>query len=492
MEEKEFKLVRARLMLPMSDRLGRDKRIEDGFVLIQGSKIIDVGKYEPGIGEKISAEYGSNLHVIGMKKTDGLCEKDIPCINGVILPCFVKAHGHDHESPIIGVAKDEPLTSWLDHAVNLFSGFMDEKREDLEKKFGTSPNFVTYIKARLDDTSYGITSSMNHHCNFNKYRVQEIVEANTLAGTKMIVAVGGQDRNYDPRILDTPECSVKRLDEYVEKFGSTERISIIPGPDQVFSNGPEQLKALKSWARDKGSLIHIHSSEEPGTTKWFTEKYGMTPVEYLKDIDFIDSDTVLAHQVNNTPNDLEIIKESGAIVVHNPLANTILGSGMPPVVKMLEMGIPVVISTDGSGSADNQNILAAARCASQYQKANLKDASLLPAQKLLEMITVDPANMLRLNTGSLEKDKDADVIVIDLTKPNMTPTRVDNVVENLIWSSNGSETRYVIANGKILMDDFKFCALDAEKIKHDVFELSRMFAEYKEVAEEIRGTGVHK
>ena len=225
MEEKEFKLVRARLMLPMSDRLGRDKRIEDGFVLIQGSKIIDAGKYEPGIGKKISAEYGSNLHVIGMKKTDGLCEKDIPCINGVILPCFVKAHGHDHESPIIGVAKDEPLTSWLDHAVNLFSGFMDEKREDLEKKFGTSPNFVTYIKARLDDTSYGITSSMNHHCNFNKYRVQEIVEANTLAGTKMIVAVGGQDRNYDPRILDTPECSVKRLDEYVEKFEPIERIS---------------------------------------------------------------------------------------------------------------------------------------------------------------------------------------------------------------------------------------------------------------------------
>jgi 5-methylthioadenosine/S-adenosylhomocysteine deaminase len=156
------------------------------------------------------------------------------------------------------------------------------------------------------------------------------------------------------------------------------------------------------------------------------------------------------------------------------------------------MGIPVVISTDGSGSADNQNILGAARCASQYQKALLKDASVLPAQKVLEMITIDPANMLRMNAGSLEKGKDADVILIDLSSPNLTPTRIDNVVENLIWSSNGSEVRYVIANGKVLMDDYRITVLDAKKIKQDVFNLSQQFMDYQANAQEITGTGVHQ
>ena len=87
---------------------------------------------------------------------------------------------------------------------------------------------------------------------------------------------------------------------------------------------------------------------------------------------------MLAHQVNCGPRDVEILARTGTQIVHNPLANTILGSGMPPVIEMLAAGVPVAISTDGSGSADNQNILAAARLAAQYQKALHQDATLLP------------------------------------------------------------------------------------------------------------------
>jgi len=82
-----------------------------------------------------------------------------------------------------------------------------------------------------------------------------------------------------------------------------------------------------------------------------------------------------------------------------PPPAAILGSGMPDIVRMLALGIPVAISTDGSGSADNQNILAAARLAAQYQKALHCDASLLPAQKLLEAITVVPAQVVRESAG---------------------------------------------------------------------------------------------
>jgi 5-methylthioadenosine/S-adenosylhomocysteine deaminase len=492
MKDRRYKLIRSRFLLPISDRLGRSRRIRDGYVLTDGAVIKDAGEYSEEIGRKMIGDYGSELMVIGAEKEGGYETSDIPCLAGVVMPGFVKAHGHDHESPIIGIAKDEPLTEWLDHAVNLFTGFMNEERQSLEERFGKSPNYITYIKARLDDIYYGITSSMVHHCNHNKYRVAEIVQANLDAGTKMIVAVGAQDRNYDARILDRPGESVKRLDEYLASFGKAERTWIIPGPDQDFSNGPEQLKGLKQWARDHGTLIHIHSSEEPNTTRWFREQYGQTPVEYFQSIGFLDEDTIMAHQVNNTDHDLEILRDTGTKIVHNPLANTIIGSGMPPIIRMMDMGIPVVIATDGSGSADNQNILIAAKSAAQYQKALHQNARLLPSQKLLEMITIEPASFLRFNTGSIEPGMDADIIFIDLTVPNMTPTRLDNLMENLIWASNGNEVRHVIANGKILMYDRTFTTIDEEKIKREVQELSELFITYREKAAEIIGTGAHR
>jgi 5-methylthioadenosine/S-adenosylhomocysteine deaminase len=218
----------------------------------------------------------------------------------------------------------------------------------------------------------------------------------------------------------------------------------------------------------------------------------MTPIEYANSIGFLDTETILAHQVNNTEKDLAIIKETGAKVVHNPLANTILGSGMPPLKKMTEIGIPYVISTDGSGSADNQDILLAAKSAAQYQKALHQDASFLTSDVLLQKITVEPAEFLRLNTGSLESGKDADMVLIDLTRPNLIPSRLDNVVENLIWASDGSEVKTVVANGKVLKLDYRFTLLDFETIIKEVQLLSEMLIDYVTTARKITGTGAHK
>jgi 5-methylthioadenosine/S-adenosylhomocysteine deaminase len=493
MNSKKHILVRSKFMIPMSRKLGLSKRIQDGYVLTEDEKITEAGAYTKEKGAQIIKDYGNDLFIVGSEKQSDFMDNDIVCNETCLLPGFIKAHGHDHESPLIGIAKDRPLTAWLDGAVNLFTGFLDEKREELTNRFGKSPNLVTYLKARVDDIYYGITSSLVHHCNFNKYRAAEIVKANTQANTKMIIAVGSQDRHYDDRILDIPhQLAVDRLDDYQKKFADIERTWIIPGPDQFFSNGPELLKALKRWSRDNGTLIHIHSSEEPKTTAWFKETYGMTPIEYANSIGFLDTETLLAHQVNNTDKDLSIIKETGAKVVHNPLANTILGSGMPPLKKMTEMGIPYVISTDGSGSADNQDILLAAKSAAQYQKALHQDASFLTSDVLLRKITVEPAEFLRLNTGSLESGKDADMVLIDLTRPNLIPSRLDNVIENLIWASDGSEVRTVIANGKVLKLDYRFTLLDYETIVKEVQLLSEMLAEYMITAKKITGTGAHK
>ena len=471
----------------------RGRRIRDGYVLAAGETIKEVGPYRPETGSRLLRELGSEPRILG-----GPGEGDpIPRLPGVLLPAFVKAHGHDHEQPIIGVAKDEPLTSWLDHAVNPFTGFINGQKERLTDELGCSPQLATYRMARLCDIHYGITASMVHHCNYNKHHVEEVARANEAAGTTMIVAIGGQDRNYVRELLDRPEDALGRLERALAIEG-LERTSFCPGPDQLFSNSRQVLIPLKAWAREYDTLFHTHSSEEPKTTRWFIEEIepGMTPVEFAESIGILDEHTVLAHQVNCGPRDVAILARTGAKVVHNPLANTILGSGMPPLMEMLAAGIPVAISTDGSGSADNQNILAAARLAAQYQKAHHQDATLLPAGQLLEMITVVPARMLRLNQGELAPGRQADWIVIDLRRPNLVPTRIDNVMENLIWAADGSEVDTVVARGRVLKEQGRILPFrdgsTPKEIMAAVQTLSERFLEYRAAAPEMSGTGAHK
>jgi 5-methylthioadenosine/S-adenosylhomocysteine deaminase len=485
-------LCRAAFLLPLAAP-DRGQRIQDGYVLAEGETIREVGRYTPEVGARLRASHGGALRVLG----DPAPGADAPCLPGVLMPAFVKAHGHDHEQPIIGIAKDQPLTAWLDHAVNPFTGFLNRHSAELSEALGASPHLVTYRMARLCDIHYGITSCMVHHCNFNKHHLAEIASANEAAGTTMIVAVGGQDRHYVKEALDRPRDAVERLDRALSISGLT-RTSFCPGPDQFFSNSREMLVPLKAWAREHGTLFHIHSAEEPRTTRWFSEvvEPGLSEVEFAESIGILDSSTVLAHQVNCGPRDVGILARTGTRVVHNPLANTILGSGMPPVIEMLKAGVPVAISTDGSGSADNQNILAAARLAAQYQKALHRDATLLKSQQLLEMITSVPAGILRQNQGELAAGRQADWIVLALDRPNLVPTRLDNLMENVIWAADGSEVDTVVARGRVLKQGGRVRPfLDGttpEQVLAATQKLSELFAEYRRTAPELRGTGAHQ
>jgi 5-methylthioadenosine/S-adenosylhomocysteine deaminase len=491
MQNQKYTLCRAKFLLPLAAP-DRSQRIQDGYILTEGELIKEVGQYTNEIGERIKSAYGSQLHVVGAAG-----KEDIPCLERVLMPAFVKAHGHDHEQPLIGIAKDEPLTAWLDHAVNPFTSFILQKHDRLCKELGDSPQAVTYRMARICDIHYGITTCMVHHCNFNKYRLKEIAAANEAAGTTMIVAIGGQDRHYVKEVLDKPEAAVERLNEALTISGLS-RTTFCPGPDQVFSNSRKMLIPLKAWAREHKTLFHIHSAEEPKTTEWFIREIepGLTEVEFLESIGVLDSQTVIAHQVNCGPRDVEILARTLTKIVHNPLANTILGSGMPPVLEMLRAGVPVAISTDGSGSADNQNIIAAARLASQYQKAKFQDATLLKSQQLLEMITSVPAGILGKNQGELAIGRQADWILLDLTRPNMIPTRLDNLMENIIWAADGSEIDMVVARGRVLKENGHVLPFSdgttAEEIMAAVQKLSELFAEHKKTAPELKGTGAHR
>jgi len=489
-------ICRARFMLPLAGP-DRAQRIQDGYVLASNERLLEVGPYTPETGSRLLRTWGDHLQVLHTRR-EVPSSDPIPMQDMVLLPALVKAHGHDHEQPLIGLARDEALTDWLDHAVNPFTGFMNAHRAELSDLLGCSPQLAVYRMARVCDIHYGITASMVHHCNWNKHHLAEIAEANEAAGTRMIVAVGSQDRHYAADLLDRPGEALARLDRALEIQAGCTRTRFVPGPDQCFSNSRASLIPQKEWARRHGTLLHIHSAEEPRTTRWFTQEVepGLTPVEYFHEIGILDSSTVLAHQVNCGPSDIELLAAAGTTVVHNPLANTILGSGMPPLMDLLRAGVPVAISTDGSGSADNQNLFAAARLAAQYQKAFHQDATLLPSQQLLEMITVIPNRILGFDQGELAPGRQADWILLDLARPNLVPTRLDNLTENLLWAADGSEVDTVVASGRLLKLDGQILPFQdgsrAEDIMARVQALSEAFAAHRTTTPELKGTGAHR
>ena len=493
MAEERLLACRAKFMLALAEP-DRSLRIQDGYVLTRGAVILEAGPYSAEVGHRLRTTWGSQLEVLHTCR-EIPSQDPIPMQNMLLLPAFVKAHGHDHEQPLIGIAKDQPLTQWLDHAVNPFTGFLNARRAELTAELGCTPQLATYRMARVCDIHYGITAALVHHCNWNKFHLEDIAQANEGAGTTLIVAVGGQDRFYAPELLDRPGDALKRLEKALAIQAGCGKTTFAPGPDQCFSNSRQALVPQKAWAREHGTLFHIHSSEEPETTRWFTRDIepGLTPVEYFHQIGILDAGTVLAHQVNCGPRDVELLAASGAAVVHNPLANTILGSGMPPLMDLIRAGVPVAIATDGSGSADNQNILAAARLAAQYQKALHQDATLLPSQQLLEMITVAPSRILRMDRGELSAGRQADFVLLDLARPNLVPTRLDNLTENLIWAADGSEISTVVAGGRLVKHDgvvlpFKD-GTRPEDVMAQVQALAEGFVQYQRSAPEVSGTG---
>jgi len=129
MSEQRLLICRARFVLPLAAP-DRTLRIHDGYVLAQGEHILEAGPYRPETGRRLLAAWGDRLEILHTRReipsADPIAMQDM-----LLIPAFVKAHGHDHEQPLIGIAKDEPLTDWLDHAVNPFTGYLNSHRDEL-------------------------------------------------------------------------------------------------------------------------------------------------------------------------------------------------------------------------------------------------------------------------------------------------------------------------------------------------------------------------
>ena len=170
------------------------------------------------------------------------------------------------------------------------------------------------------------------------------------------------------------------------------------------------------------------------------------------------------HCVHINKPEIKLLAENNVCIVHNPESNMKLASGIAPVPEMITEGITVGLGTDGCASNNNLDLFGEMDMAAKLHKVYNLDPTIMNAQTLVQMATIDGAKVLGLEkiTGSLEVGKKADLIVIDTHKPHLVP--MYNPYSHLVYAVNGNDVKHSIIDGKIVMEDRRLLTLDLEGI----------------------------
>lgn len=278
----------------------------------------------------------------------------------------------------------------------------------------------------------------------------------------------------------------------------------MPGADQIFSNTESLLRALKGVAREmeielgREVFFHVHSSENAGETRLVLDTTGLTPTGYAEKAGILDERTIIAHQVHNSPADIEILRSHRVKIVSNPSANGSLFSGIAPVHLFLENGIPVAYSTDGSGSSDHQDAFAVMYVGVMMNRGFGQDAAkLLTDHQALQMILTTPARIYNLNADSLEPGKDATFIVYDISpdsNPAIIPHSADTIFGKLVFCDpSGIHVTHSLSMGEWTVQDSQVVTMDVNTVMGDIARLDEIY--WNEVYPTLKvsmGTGTGK
>ena len=271
-------------------------------------------------------------------------------------------------------------------------------------------------------------------------------------------------RALQEQTANSIEESLALLDEWHGKAGG--RIRYCFAPRFAISCTRELLEKVAELARARGVMVHTHASENRTECELVQQESGLRNITYLDSVGLTGRHVALAHCVHLSNDEIKTLKTTGTNVVHCPSSNLKLGSGIAPVVNLLEEGISVSLGADGAACNNRLDMFTEMRTAALLQKA-LHGPEVLPASRVLRMATIDGAKAMSLDSeiGSLEVGKRADVAVIRLDRLHATP--VIDVVSALVYSVEQDDVDTVIIDGELVMRERELLKVNETEIIRD-------------------------
>ena len=374
---------------------------------------------------------------------------------GLIMPGLINAHTHAAMTCFRGLADDLPLSVWLNE--HIFPA---------EKKINGDLVYKGTLLACAEMILGGITTFCDMYL-FEDQVARAADEANMRALVGEVL-YDFPSPNYGP-----PEQGLAFTRDLIQTWQGDPLISVAVEPHAVYTCSPELLYACRDIAENFKVPMIIHLSESQDEVSQVKERYGLSPVFHLEQLELLSPQLIADHCVVLTEAEMDILAERGVRVVHNNESNMKLANGVAPVAKLLERGVAVGLGTDGCASNNNLDMLAEMDSVAKLHKVYRMDPTIMRAQTVVQLATRGGARVLGLEkqVGSLEPGKKADLIGLDLDKPHLTP--LYNIYSHVVYAASAADVTLNIINGRVVMRDGELLTLDVEKVMADVREIAR-------------------
>lgn len=390
-------------------------KITDDEVWVDGSKIVFVGK-----------------------NPNSKADREINLNGNLLMPSFKNAHTHSAMTFARSLADDLPLQPWLYDMIF-----------PMEAKLTGEDIYHLSKLAFLEYLTSGITACFDMY-----YFPEDMARASVDFGFRTVMTCG----------LNNFKENIESLEEYYNKFNSyDELISYKLGFHAEYTTSKELMSGIAGLAEKYKAPVFMHSSETESEVKECIQRYGKTPTALFDELGLFNYGGGAYHSVWVNDNDLEIYKKHGVYAVINPGSNSKLASGIAPVSKMIDKNIQLAIGTDGPSSNNALDMFREMYLLAATQKLNDRNAASTDANKILETATVGGAKCMGLdNCDTIDVGKTADLIVIDLNRPNMQP--INNITKNMVYSGSKENVKLTMINGRILYENGEFVGIDTEEI----------------------------
>ncbi len=403
-----------------------DKIIEDGSIYIEGNQIKFIGTKEEGESYK-----DNNVKILDAE-------------NKYILPGFMNMHCHLFQVLLRTYGADLNLLDWLNKVIWPVLPQMTEEDIRSSTELAVLENIRSGVTT-LIDMNYGNP----HH-----ETVLDVFEETGIRG-------------YLSRGFYEVEAKDIMIEETNEALEDTERLmkkheNVMPGPMHPVFVTNESLEELKRLSDKYDRNFYVHLAESKEDVELLKQKRGLRDAELLNDLNILDEKFIGVHSIQLTKQEIEMLGKTNSNTVHCPTSNMYVNDGVSPVSELIEKGANVTIATDGPASTGKQDYFSEMKTASLLQKIHYDNPEIISAPDILKMGTKNGAKALDIETGSLKKDKLADITILDMEKPNTV--HAYNPKGSIVYSSTPNNVDTVISNGQILMENKEVKVLNEEKV----------------------------
>jgi len=374
----------------------------------------------------------------------------------VLMPGLINVHTHIPMTLLRGYADDMELHEWL-----------TQKIWPIESKLTGKLVYYGAMLGLVEMAKTGTTCFLDMY-----FFMEEVAKATLEVGLRGFLSYGMIDLG-DAEKREKELEKTRKFVEHVKSLNS-DLVKPVVGPHAPYSCSEELLLRAAELAERYDLLLTIHVAETRKEQAEFERDKGMRVVEYLEKIGFLSRRIVAAHCVWLTKNEMKIMAEKDVRAAHCPVSNMKLAvGGAMPLPELLEYGVKVGLATDGPASNNRLDMFESMKLCSLLHKHAKWDPTVVPAQKSLDLATIDAARALDMEDkiGSVEVGKEADLILVDLSSPWMTPVhQASTVVSHMVYAVQSSDVDTVLVKGRPVVLDKKVVSVDEEEAKRKAQE----------------------